>query len=80
MLSTDAKEFYDESQATKIFQNYGGDQWPNVLLGGFDGAMHFGDFGYGEVVIDADGIVRAIGPTDLEKSLERIFKDQNENN
>lgn len=45
-----------------------------VLDGGFEGALHFGDFGYGVIVIDQKGIVRDINPHDLEEAVESAFK------
>ena len=74
LLSVDqSKDLYD-ARAPQLFEKYGGGDWPSVLIGGFAEAMRFGDFGYGKVIVDKKGIVRAINPVDLEASLESIFE------
>ena len=74
LLSVDSsRDFYD-SRAPKLFEQYGGGEWPSIILpGGFNGALHFGDFGYGKIILDKDGTVHEVNPRDLEKSLEKIF-------
>lgn len=65
---------YYNKQAPALFEKYGGGQWASVILdNGFESAMHFGDFGYGIVVVDAEGIVRAICPTDIEEAVEEVM-------
>jgi len=59
-----------------LFEELGGGDWPSVVLpGGFDDALHFGDFGYGKIVVDAKGIVRAKNPRDLESALESVMAE-----
>ncbi len=74
LLSTDqTKELY-HSRAAKLFEEYGGGNWPSVIFpDGFTSALRFGGFGYGKLIIDADGIIRSVGEYDVEKSLKRIF-------
>jgi thiol-disulfide isomerase/thioredoxin len=62
LLTVDTdRQFYD-SLAPRLFQTYGGGDWPQIMLpGGFDGALTFGDYGFGSVVVDEKGIVRAVG-------------------
>ena len=62
LLTVDtSREWYD-SQAPKLFEAYGGGDWPQVMIpGGFDGALTLGDYGFGSVVVDSAGIVRAVG-------------------
>ena len=74
LLSTDSSEKLYHSRAEKLFKEYGGGNWPSVILpDGFTSALRFGGFGYGKLIIDADGIIRSVGEYGLEKSLERIF-------
>ena len=77
LMSTDqSKDFYD-SKAPGLFKKHGGSEWPSIILnGGFSGALKFGDFGYGVVIVDAEGIVRSIAPHDLEKAVEKVFKER----
>jgi len=35
--------------------------------------MHFGDFGYGIVVVDEKGIVRAINEYDIEAAADEVL-------
>ena len=74
LLSTDrSKEFYLK-HADRLFQEYGGGQWPSVILpDAWRSALRFGGFGYGKLIVDADGIVRSVGEYNLEVSLKRIF-------
>ena len=66
---------YDR-KAPALFEKYGGGQWPSVVLpGGFQGAMRFGDFGYGKIIVDADGIVRSIGEYKMKPTLNKIFAE-----
>lgn len=62
LLTVDTdRQFYD-SQAPRLFETYGGKDWPQIMLpGGFEGALTFGDYGFGSVVVDETGIVRAVG-------------------
>ena len=78
LLSTDAsRELYD-SRAESLFKKYGGGDWPSAILeNSFEGALTFGDFGYGVVIVDAKGIVRAINPMDLQLAVDEVFKDSN---
>lgn len=74
LLSTDEVKASYFSKSPKLFEKYGGAQWPSVVLpNAFNSALRFGNFGYGKLIVDADGIVRSIGEYDLEKSLKRIF-------
>lgn len=74
LLSTDDTRKRYDSRAAGLFEEYGGGDWPSVVLpGGWRSAMRFGNFGYGKLIVDADGIVRSIGEYDLKKSLKRIF-------
>ena len=76
LISTDhSKEFYD-SKAPAIFEAHGGSDWPSVLVHSFSGALRFGDFGFGVLIVDETGIVRSIAPKDLEKAVEKVFKDK----
>ena len=69
-----SREFYD-SRAAKLFEKFGGGDWPSIILkDGFESALHFGDFGYGKVIVDREGIVRAVNPRDLEAALAEVFK------
>lgn len=74
LLSTDATKSSYFRKSPKLFEKYGGGDWPSIFLpNGFNSALRFGNFGYGKLIVDADGIVRSIGEYDLEKSLRRIF-------
>ena len=74
LLSTDRTKAEYHKRAAKLFEEYGGAQWPSVILpGAFRSAMRFGDFGYGKLIVDADGIVQSIGEYGLDRSLKRIF-------
>ena len=77
LLSTDhSRDLYD-SRASALFEKYGGGDWPSILFeNSFKDAMHFGDFGYGKVIVEANGIVRSIGRYDFEAALEEVFRDQ----
>ena len=77
LLSVDhSKAFYD-SRASSLFKKYGGGNWPSVILnGGFDEAMRFADFGYGTVIIDQKGIVRAMDSYDFDKVLKPLLEDK----
>ncbi len=69
------RSMYD-AQAPKLFEKYGGGDWPSIIFdNSFESAMHFGDFGYGIVVVDAEGIVRDINPYDIESSLKKVFSE-----
>ncbi len=71
-VDTDRK-FYD-SLAPNLFQTYGGASWPQVMIpGGFEGALILGDYGFGSVVVDETGIVRAVGA--LGFNIESIIDD-----
>ena len=74
LMSVDSsQELYDQ-KAEKLFAEYGGSQWQSIVLpGGFNGALHFGDFGFGKIILDKDGKVLSINPFDLEKELKQIF-------
>ena len=74
LLSTDSSQDLYDSRAEKLFDKYGGGDWPSILLpNGFDDAVRFGDFGYGTVIVDEEGIVRSINDHDLEGALEKVF-------
>lgn len=74
LLSTDGSKKRYSERAPKLFEEYGGAQWPSVVLpDGFRSALRFGGFGYGKLIIDAQGIVRSVGEHDLEASLKRVF-------
>ncbi len=54
-----------------------GGSWPQVMLpGGFEGALTFGDYGFGSVVVDATGIVRAVGVHgfNIESTIDEVLK------
>jgi len=73
-LSTDTSRSLYDSQAPGLFEKYGGGEWPSIILpGGFEGALRFGDFGYGKIIVDAEGIVRSIGEYKMKPTLEKIF-------
>lgn len=75
LLSTDDSKARYFKRASKLFDEYGGGDWPSIVLpGGFRSALRFGGFGYGKLIIDADGIIRSVGEYDLERSLERVFR------
>lgn len=78
LLSVDqTKQLYD-SRADSLFEKYGGGDWPSaILVNGFDGALKFGDFGYGVVIVDAKGIVRKVNPMDLQLAVDEVFSDSN---
>ena len=74
LLSTDDSKTAYHKKSPGLFKEYGGDQWPSVILpNGFQSALRFGHFGYGKVIVDAEGIVRSIGEYNLEKALKRMF-------
>lgn len=74
LLSTDETKALYHGRARALFDEYGGGDWPSILLpGAWRSALRFGNFGYGKVIVDADGIVRSIGEYGLEKSLKRVF-------
>ncbi len=74
LLSTDATKALYQSRASALFDEYGGGDWPSILLpGAWRSALRFGNFGYGKVIVDANGIVRSIGEYSLENSLGRVF-------
>ena len=57
-----------------LFKNYGGGNWPSVLLpDGFNSVDQFGGFGYGVVVVDEDGIVRSINEYKFEATIDKMF-------
>ena len=78
LLSTDdSKELYD-SRAEKLFDKYGGGDWPSALIpGGFNGATVFGDSGYGKIIVDKNGMVRSAYGYELEEALKRVFQQEN---
>ncbi|XZE21747.1 TlpA family protein disulfide reductase [Pirellulaceae bacterium SH449] len=62
LLTVDENLQYYDSQAPKLFETYGGGTWPQVMIpGGFEGALALGDYGFGSIVVDEAGIVRAVG-------------------
>ena len=64
---------YDRG-APSLFKNYGGGNWPAVLLPDtFNSVDLFGGFGYGIVVVDEDGIVRSIGEYAVEDTVNKMF-------
>jgi len=64
---------YDR-RAPGLFKQYGGGNWPAVLLPeGFNSADLFGGFGYGVVVVDEDGIVRSINDYSVESAVNEMF-------
>ncbi len=74
LLSVDESKAQYQEHSPSIYKKYGGDQWPCAILpNAFDSAMRFGDFGYGKVIVDAQGIVRSIGEHDLKGALKRVF-------
>ncbi len=74
LLSTDETKALYHSRAPALFEQYGGSQWPSIILpGAWRSALRFGSFGYGKVIVDEKGIVRSIGEHGLEKSLKRVF-------
>ena len=74
LLSTDSSKASYDLRAEKLFEEYGGGNWPSIILpDGFTSALRFGGFGYGKLIIDEHGIIRSIGEYSLEKSLKRIF-------
>ena len=72
----DSKEFYD-SRAPKLFAQYGGGDWPSIIVpGGFNAVSSaFGGFGYGKVIVDEEGIVRSINDYHFENVLEKLFQE-----
>lgn len=77
LLSTDSSLARYKFRASRVFDKYGGAQWPSVVLPrGFNDALRFGDFGYGKVIVDEEGIVRAINARNLDRSLKAIFDGQ----
>lgn len=74
LLSTDETKAGYFKRSPQLFAKYGGGDWPSVVLpNAFNSAMRFGNFGYGRLIVDADGIVRSIAEYDLEAALQRIF-------
>ena len=77
LLTVDTdRQFYD-SLAPRLFETYGGGDWPQIMLpGGFDGALTFGDYGFGSVVVDEKGIVRAVGALgfNIEALIDQIVQ------
>ncbi len=74
LLSTDHTKAAYHARAQKLFDEYGGGDWPSIILpGAWRSALRFGNFGYGKVIVDAEGIVRSVGEYGLEKSLKRVF-------
>ncbi len=62
LLTVDDNRQIYESLSPRLFQKYGGADWPQVMLkNGFDGARTIGSYGFGSVVVDETGIVRAVG-------------------
>ncbi|MCU0713048.1 MAG: TlpA family protein disulfide reductase [Pirellula sp.] len=79
-VDTDRK-IYD-SQAPRLFETYGGGAWPQVMLpGGFDGALTIGDYGFGSVIVDPTGIVRAVGVygPEVESKIDDVVKNAPQN-
>jgi hypothetical protein len=78
LLTVDTdRQFYD-SQAPRLFQTYGGGDWPQIMLpGGFNGALTFGDYGFGSVVVDDRGIVRAVGALsfNIEPLIDQVIRE-----
>ena len=78
LLSVDGTQSLYDSQAPALFQSFGGAKWPSVrVASGFSDILPIGDFGFGSVVIDKNGIVRAVGTRgeELENTLARAFAD-----
>ena len=76
LLSTDQSRSYYDAQTPALFERYGGGDWPSVVLpNGMEGAMRFGDFGYGKIIVDAQGIVRSINEHKMKPTLEKIFAE-----
>ena len=74
LLSTDNTAELYHSRASQLFAEYGGGNWPSVILpDGFTSALRFGGFGYGKLIIAEHGMIRSVGEYGLEKSLARIF-------
>ncbi len=77
LLTVDTdRQFYD-SNAPRLFETYGGGDWPQVMIpGGFEGALTIGDYGFGSVVVDEKGIVRAVGRHghDIEAAIDEVIK------
>ncbi|TWT31562.1 TlpA family protein disulfide reductase [Blastopirellula retiformator] len=62
LFSTDRNRAFYDKQSPKLFKKYGGADWPAVLLpSAFESALVFGDYGFGSVVVDKEGVVRGIG-------------------
>ena len=77
LLTVDEIREYYDSQAPKLFATYGGGNWPQVMVpGGFNGVTVIGDYGFGSVIVDQTGIVRAVGAHghNMETLLDELFK------
>lgn len=77
LLTVDESLEVYQSQAPRLFETYGGGDWPQIMIpGGFNGALILGDYGFGSTVVDADGIVRAVGVLgfNAESTLDEIFR------
>lgn len=62
LLTVDTNRQLYDSRAPRLFETYGGADWPQIMIpGGFDGALVIGDYGFGSVVVDKAGIVRGVG-------------------
>ena len=78
LISVDFNQDMYDSMAPKLFEEFGGSKWPSVRVpNAFASVLPIGDFGFGSVVIDHEGIVRAIGTRGekLEATLAEIFAD-----
>ncbi len=78
LLSVDTdRQFYDRL-APGLFRKYGGASWPQALIpDGFNGALALGDYGFGSVVVDETGIVRAVGALgfNIESIIDEVVKN-----
>lgn len=77
LLTVDESLEMYQSQAPRLFETYGGGNWPQVMIpGGFNGALILGDYGFGSTVVDADGIVRAVGVLgfNAESTLDEVLR------
>lgn len=74
LLTVDESVEVYRSQAPRLFETYGGGDWTQIMIpGGFNGALVLGDYGFGSTVVDADGIVQAVGA--LGFNVESIIDD-----
>lgn len=82
LMTVDTDRKYYDSQAPRLFETYGGGNWPQVMLpGGFNGALTIGDYGFGSVIVDPTGIVRAVGVLsfNIEATIDEVIKNAAQN-